>query len=477
MLFPTISFAIFFLIVYFSHRTLVSRPGLWKAFMLAASYFFYGWWDWRFVGLLAISSVVNQCCALCIHNRDNERARRAWLILALCFNLGTLGFFKYYGFFTLQMYALLGRLGLSIPLPLLDIILPVGISFFTFQAMSYVVDIYRRELEPTQNILDFAVYLAFFPQLVAGPIVRAKVFLPQLSALSPQTSVDAGRAVMLIMAGLFKKIVIANYLAQHIVDPVFAHPAAYGAADNILAVYGYAIQIYCDFSAYSDIAIGVALLLGFKFPINFNAPYFATSIQDFWRRWHISLSTWLRDYLFIPMGGSRVSTPRIYRNLFIVFLLGGLWHGAAWTFIVWGLLHGAYLMTGRMVSVIRNKHKAVIENAGISPVWHILKMIWVFHLVCFTWVFFRAETFADAWEMLKQFTAWNVSSTMINGTLLLFMLIGFMTQFMDGDRMMRLWNRLNQTHPVWQGAVAAIVLVLILSLGPKGVSPFIYFQF
>lgn len=478
MLFPSVAFALFFLIVYTGHRLLLPYRTAWIYFMLGASYFFYGYWDWRFVGLLVISSIVNQGIAGWMHAvPEGARRRRLLMVLALVFNLGTLGYFKYYGFLTLQVYAVCARMGWSVSLPLLDIILPVGISFFTFQAMSYVIDVYRRELEPTRTWAHFAVYLAFFPQLVAGPIVRAKTFLPQLDTFRNVQAIDVGRAASLILCGLFKKIVIANTLSQQLVDPVFAHPTAYGALDNLFAVYGYAIQIYCDFSAYSDIAIGIALLMGFHFPLNFNAPYFAVSIQDFWRRWHISLSTWLRDYLYIPLGGSRGTSARTYRNLLLTFLLGGLWHGAAWTFVVWGALHGIYLALERAVMTYRGK---IPTPAVEQPLWapgRILRMVWIFHLVCLSWIFFRSETFADAADMLRQIFTGDLQWTQMSALLLGVMVVGGFTQFMDGDRMERAWNRFSGWHPVVQGVSAAVLLVAILALGPEGVSPFIYFQF
>lgn len=474
MLFPTIVFALFFLLVYAGHRALLDHPACWKAFILAASYVFYGYWDWRFIGLIAASSVFNHACALLMDRRASTRWRRLILILSIGFNLGTLGFFKYYGFFVLQIYAACARLGISCSLPLLDIILPVGISFFTFQAMSYVIDIYRGELRPTKSLLDFAVYLAFFPQLVAGPIVRARVFLPQLEQIRHVAVIDVGRAAVLILIGLFKKIVVANYLAEQIVDPVFSNPSAYGALDTLVGVYGYAIQIYCDFSAYSDIAIGIALLLGFHFPLNFNAPYFATSIQEFWRRWHISLSTWLRDYLYIPLGGSRHSSARTYRNLFLTFLLGGLWHGAAWTFVAWGVLHGAYLMIERVADHLRGINRKV-GTKEFAPL-RVLKMIWVFHLVCLSWLFFRSETFADAATMIARLAHWD-APVLVSGPILLVIVVGVLTQLFDGARFRRLWDRYTAWHPVWQGAAAALALTVILTLGPKGVAPFIYFQF
>jgi D-alanyl-lipoteichoic acid acyltransferase DltB (MBOAT superfamily) len=478
MLFPSAAFAIFFLIVYTGHRLLLPYRLAWTYFMLGASYFFYGYWDWRFVGLLVVSSTVNHAIAVLLHKApDGARRRRTLMVLALIFNLGTLGYFKYYGFFTMQVYAVCARMDWSVSLPLLDIILPVGISFFTFQAMSYVIDVYRRELEPTRNWAQFAVYLAFFPQLVAGPIVRAKVFLPQLDTFRDVKSIDVGRATALILCGLFKKIVIANTLSQQLVDPVFANPSAYGALDNLFAVYGYAIQIYCDFSAYSDIAIGIALLMGFHFPLNFNAPYFAVSIQDFWRRWHISLSTWLRDYLYIPLGGSKGSSARTYRNLFLTFLLGGLWHGAAWTFVMWGALHGAYLMLERVVATWRGKKPTPEAEQPLWAPGRILRMVWVFHLVCLSWIFFRAETFADATDMVRQLFTGDLKWAQMTGVLAGVMIVGWLSQFMDGVRMSQAWNRFSRWHPVVQGATAAVILIAILALGPKGVSPFIYFQF
>ena len=473
MLFPTTIFAVFFLCVYLLCHYLRGRPRPWKWCLLAASYIFYGYWDWRFLGLIAVSSVANHLAALGMGG--GPARRRAIVVSTVVFNLGMLGFFKYYGFFVGSLNALLWKIGLPCPLPLLDIILPVGISFFTFQAMSYVLDVYRGELPPAATLLDFAVYLAFFPQLVAGPIVRASIFLPQLADREPPARLDVGRAGVLILSGLFKKIVIANYLAEKLVDPVFAHPGQFGAADILTGVYGYAVQIYCDFSAYSDIAIGLALLMGFHFPINFNAPYFGTSIQDFWRRWHISLSTWLRDYLYIPLGGSRFSSARTYRNLFLTFLLGGLWHGAAWTFIAWGALHGAYLMVER---IFRNAwaRRGNPTPPLPRPLINGLKRLAVFHLVCLSWVFFRSETFHDAATMLRQLGQWT-GPTQLTGVAVLVMLVGFGTQWLDGGRLERLWNAFGRWPVALQGVAAAVVLTILLALGPKGVAPFIYFQF
>lgn len=474
MLFPTTIFAVFFLLVYTGHWLLRGRSVFWKPFLLLASYFFYGYWDWRFLGLIAVSSVANHILAVAMWRTSRTRLHKLYVVLAVVFNLGMLGFFKYYGFFVISAYQLCAKLGIGCYLPLLDIVLPVGISFFTFQAMSYVLDVYRDQMEPAPRLLDFAVYLAFFPQLVAGPIVRAKILLPQFVDPQPIEKIDFGRAGTLILAGLFKKIVIANFLATAIVDPVFEYPSAYGALDVLFAVYGYAIQIYCDFSAYSDIAIGAALLMGFHFPINFNAPYLATSIQHFWRRWHISLSSWLRDYLYIPLGGSRKGSLMTYRNLFITFLLGGLWHGAGWKFIAWGFLHGLYLSVERIVGQLEGKRKLSAESSS-----HLLnfgKIVLTIHLVCLSWVFFRSPSFETAGTMLSQLGHW-AAPEMITLPVLLAIGLGFCLQIFDGNRLEKIWNAFS-AWPFWlKGATAAIILTIILALGPQGVAPFIYFQF
>lgn len=479
MLFPTLSFAVFFIVVFTLHWVLVRRPRAWKPFMLAASYFFYGWWDWRFVGLIIACTAVSHLAAWQIDREQRRPIKKLILTGALIVDLGILGVFKYFNFFASSLNNLLAGLNIQWPLPLLSIILPVGISFFTFQAISYVVDVFRGKMKPAETLLDFAIYLSLFTQLVAGPIVRAAQLLPQVTHPEQRRPMDIGRAAGLILIGLFKKIVIANMLAVTIVDPVFEQPIAYGAADIILASYGYAVQIYCDFSAYSDIAIGLCCLLGFDIMLNFNAPYFAQSLQEFWQRWHISFSTFIRDYLYFPLGGSKFSEWKTYRNLFIAFFLAGLWHGASWTFIVWGLMHGIYRMAERFVEKWILQHP-ISAPTPASGVWHryglpFLKRFWVFHFVCLTWLFFRAETFNDAWTMLAQLGHWT--KPVAPSVIIAILIVGFLTQFGDGQRMRALWDKFAGLHPVVQGLGAAIILTLILALGPKGVAPFIYFQF
>jgi D-alanyl-lipoteichoic acid acyltransferase DltB (MBOAT superfamily) len=358
VLFPTVSFAVFFAIVLTLSWLLMPHRTPWRLFITAASWFFYGCAGWGFVPLLAVSTVVNHFMAFKI-DRSEGQARRWWCIAAVTINLSALGWFKYIGFLSTSGTSVLNYMNLGIHLPLPKVLLPAGISFFTFQAISYVVDVKRRKLHPV-GLLDFAVYLSFFPHLLAGPIVRAKEFLPQIRRPLDPRRVDAGLALWLIARGLFKKVVIASYLATHAVDPLFGVPAQHSGVEALFGVYAYAIQIYADFSGYTDIAIGLALLLGVRFPENFNSPYRALSLQDFWRRWHMTLSRFLRDYLYIPLGGNRRGNGRTYINLMITMLLGGLWHGASWTFVAWGGLHGAGLAFERARA--RFKSRALVTS-------------------------------------------------------------------------------------------------------------------
>src|SRR3954453_14547877 len=372
MLFPTVAFAAFFAPVFALSWLLMPHPRAWKPFIVAASYVFYAAADWRFCLLLAAVTLANQAAAQLIHRTPDERYRTVIAAVAVVFDLALLATFKYYGFFVTSVNSLLAHFSLAAPLPLLSIALPVGISFFTFQAISYTVDVKRRLIAPSST-LNVAIYLSFFPHLIAGPIVRAREFLPQLDTPRSPSNVALGSAVWLIGIGLIKKVVIADYLARTIGDPVFAVPAAYSAPDAWLAMYAYAAQIFCDFSGYTDMAIGLALLLGFQFPQNFDRPYRATSFQDFWRRWHMTLSRYLRDFLYIPLGGSRGGKLQTARNLMITMLLGGLWHGAAWGFVLWGALHGLYLVAERP-----------LRDRVHAPAW--LRWLIVLNLVVLAWI-------------------------------------------------------------------------------------------
>lgn len=468
MLFPTIQFAIFFVVVLTANWLLLPHRQAWKGFMLVASYVFYGAWDWRFVGLIILSTLLNQASAGAMTRATNESSRRAALTAGVAANLGLLAWFKYYGFFATSLINFFARFGIDLPVPLLRITLPVGISFFTFQALSYVIDIYRGK-QAQAPLLDFAVYLAFFPQLVAGPIVRSSEFLPQLGERKDPRAVPAMRGFTLIAGGLFKKVVVANTLAGAIVDPVFAAPSQFTALEVLVAVYGYAVQIYADFSGYTDIAIGVAVLMGFRFPDNFDNPYVAVSIGDFWRRWHMTLSRWLRDYLYIPLGGSRGSRLLNYRNLMLTMLLGGLWHGAAWTFVIWGAYHGALLAWERWRAEVR-------PNALDSPWGRARARFVTFHLVCLGWILFRADSMSTAGEIFLRLGDWGPAPA-VTPVVLALIVAGILVQYFPTDFKVALHARLSQLGPVATALGLGVFLLVLDGFGPEGVAPFIYFQF
>lgn len=435
-----------------------------------ASYTFYAWWSAYYLLLIVASSLLDYIVGLKLHAAREARHRKAWLFVSLVGNLGMLGVFKYYNFFAASIAAGLGELGFSVAAPTLSLLLPVGISFYTFQSMSYTIDIYRGELEPERSPLPFLVFVAFFPQLVAGPIVRAKQFLPQLSLTPIISAREATRGFLLISLGLLKKALIADYLAVNLVDRVFDTPQLYTSTENVLGVYGYAAQIYCDFSAYSDIAIGSALLLGLTLPVNFEHPYRAGDLSDFWRRWHISLSSWLRDYLYIPLGGSRGTAWQTYRNLAITMLLGGLWHGAAWTFVVWGALHGGGLAVTRAF-------QRQFPGARSSLAWRAFAVLATFHFVCLSWIYFRAPDFARAALMLQNIAAGTIGTANISPLLWLALAGGLLTHALP-DRVVATGEDILQRLPAEVlGVLFVGVILLVRYAATSSVVPFIYFQF
>jgi alginate O-acetyltransferase complex protein AlgI len=463
VVFPSIEFAIFFPVVLAVSWALMPRPHLWKPFILAASYVFYSAASVKFAFLLAGVAVANQVGAVLVARASSDRARTRITAAMVAVDLGVLGLFKYYGFFTEEWDALLDSIGLGMPLPLLSLALPVGLSFWIFQAISYVVDVKRGVMEPART-LDVMIYLAFFPHVVAGPIVRAREFIPQLSTPRDPRDVAVGPAVVLIGIGLVKKVAIADFLAREVVDPVFGVPEAYAAPDVALAAYAYAAQIYCDFSGYTDIAIGVALLMGFIFPINFNCPYRATSFRDFWRRWHITLSRYLRDFLYIPLGGNRDGRWKTARNLMITMTLGGLWHGAAWGFVLWGALHGLGL-------VVEHQFRGKVSLPG----W--LRWALVFNIVVFGWILFRAESLDLAGSFLSQLgepgpaTLWSAPVVIA-----IVLTIGLQLLPQRGVELARV--RVAQLRPATLAVVLAVVIALVGATVPSNaVPPFIYFQF
>lgn len=483
MLFPTLEFGIFFLIVFTVSWGLRWQPEPRKYFLVAASYFFYGWWDWRFTALLFATTLINYLGGLALGRLERPRLRKFVVGLTVAVDLGVLGFFKYYGFFLTSLDELLTTLGLHRDLPFMEIILPIGISFFTFQGISYVVDVYRGHVAAERSLLDVMLFKSFFPQLVAGPIVRAADFIPQLHAPARLTREHVAVGIVLVLTGLAKKMVIANYLATDLVDPVFFDPTAVGPLDLLVAVYGYAVQIYCDFSGYSDIAIGIAALLGYRFRENFDQPYRASSLQEFWRRWHISLSSWLRDYLYIPLGGNRHGEAKTYRNLFLTMFLGGVWHGAAWNFVIWGSFHGVMLGVERWVRQKLDElvppqadHPGLMTRLG-NGVQHLLGVVWTFHLVCFAWIFFRADGFSTARDYLVGLFSAGGPSEHVTPFLTGLVALGLLFQFTPRDMGRELALGIRALPSPVLGLILGAGILLIWAVAPEGVAPFIYFQF
>lgn len=464
MVFPSVPFAVFFPLVLAVSWWLMPRPRLWKPFILAASYVFYAAADPRFCLLLAGVTIVNQLGASAVVRARTERSAN-WIVAAtVAADLGALAYFKYYGFFVTSVAAALNDVGLGAPLPLLSVALPVGLSFFTFQAISYVVDV-RRRLCARASTIDVAIYLSFFPHLVAGPIVRAREFLPQLARPRDPSQVAVGAGIALIAFGLVKKVVIADFLARHAVDPVFAVPEAYGGPDAWTAVLAYAVQIYCDFSGYTDIAIGLALLMGFIFPQNFNAPYRSASPQEFWRRWHMTLSRFLRDFIYIPLGGNRRGRVKQVRNLMITMLLGGLWHGAAWGFVLWGALHGAAL-------AVQHLARGRVPTLPRAVAWAATMLF-----VCLAWIPFRAPDLGVAWALCRRLVTPGELTLLTPGVALA--IAAIMVLQLAPERPVAAFQRAITTlRPAVLGVGLAVCVMVVAAAVPgDAVPPFIYFRF
>ena len=454
-------------------RLLASWPRI--MFLLVMSYGFYAAWNWRYLPLIFGSSTVDFFLARTISKETNHARRKLLLTITVVLNLGFLGFFKYWNFAIENVQVVSAWLtgtpvatseSLRVLLP------PVGISFFTFESMSYVIDVYRGDLPAHRSYFRYVLFVAFFPHLVAGPIVRPRDLLPQFEATPVLTREDGSEGLFLIALGLVKKVVFADQLAIHLVDRVFDRPENFSGLEVLAGVYAYAVQIYCDFSGYTDIAIGSALLLGVRFPPNFNAPYIATNLADFWRRWHISLSTWLRDYLYIPLGGNRGSSLNTYRNLMLTMLLGGLWHGASWTFVFWGFLHGAGLAVTRAVER-RGDGKQGKKPFLPAPI----SVLLTFNYVCLAWVFFRAPTFGSAMRVLRQIatlTTFHPNLPPIIASLLVFAMI---THFMPRPMYEAAKFRFTSMPAPVQGVVLFFVAVVLHEAAGVNAVPFVYFQF
>ena len=464
MLFTTHIFLFGFLPVTLASFWALRSTQLRLAFLALASYVFYAWWDWRFLPLMFASTSTDYVAGLLLSRTDDRRLRRALLVGALSINLGLLALFKYAGFFLASSNGLASLVGVGRPFPALAFLLPVGISFYTFNSISYTIDVYRRAIPADRNLLRYATFVALFPHLIAGPIVRYSSIRGQLERLAPRLTGDLATAGLTFLAcGLVKKLVIADTLAPT-VDRLFAGHAHLGLISAWIAALAYALQLYFDFSGYSDMAVGLALLLGIRFPRNFDSPYKATSIADFWRRWHISLSTFLRDYLFIPLGGSRARPLIVARNLAIVMLLGGLWHGAAWTFVVWGAIHGV-LLAGH----------ALLRQRGWTPPWQPVNRALTFIAVVAAFVVFRAHSIGDAADVLTSMLGVNglrgslpIDTLLWPGVIVAALLV-FVNVAPDT------WDvrfRLNMRSGLAVGIALAVAVLAISSP-----SPFLYYQF
>ena len=473
MVFNSLQFVWFFLVVYALYRVLPHRAQNWL--LLVASYYFYAAWDWRFLGLLIASTAVDYTCARAIAAARAPSRRRALLCLSLGFNLTLLGFFKYFNFFADNLHAVFGALGWELDDVTVRVLLPVGISFYTFVTMSYVIDVYRREIAPTHDLLEFAVFVAYFPHLVAGPILRASKLLPQISERRHVSREQVRDGLWLVAWGFFQKIFVADNLAS-LANMVFDPAAHHTGVNVLLGTYAFAFQIYGDFAGYSNVARGTSKLMGIELVENFRFPYFVRTPQEFWRHWHISLSTWLRDYLYIPLGGSRGSPARIHGNLLITMVLGGLWHGAAWTFVLWGAYHGLLLIGFRAADRIRTIHAWVTGPGALARVTSWLVM---FHLTCVGWLVFRARSVTQIAEMARSLVV-SFSPASVNVDGLLVPLVMYVTPLLLVHACEAVYDNVLVVPRLPVGvrySVYAATFYLTMLFGNFGGAEFIYFQF
>ncbi|NGX84079.1 MBOAT family protein [Aequorivita sp. KMM 9714] len=477
MLFNSIDFALFLPIVFILYWFVFNKKLKYQNILiLVASYVFYGWWDWRFLSLLLFSSIVDYSIGLQMDKTSNLKSRKLLLFLSLLVNLGLLGFFKYYNFFIDNFTTAFTFFGGTIQPNSLSIILPVGISFYTFQTLSYTIDIYRQKLEPTRDFIGFAAFVAFFPQLVAGPIERATNLLPQFFKKREFNKDEAIIGVKQIIWGLFKKIVIADNCAQF-ANEIFANHTSFSSATLILGVIYFSFQIYCDFSGYSDIAIGTARLFNFKLMVNFRYPYFSRDIAEFWRRWHISLTTWFRDYVYIPLGGSRVTRTKQIRNVFIVFIVSGFWHGANWTFIVWGAINALFFIPLLLSNKNRVNTDTIAANSVFPTFREITSLFLTYCIALFGWVFFRATSIKTAFEYIEGIFKGDFSIEMLRLERFSFELLPLILILLGIE-----WFSRNSEFPLCSAKPSyikvGVVIIMILVFGSFSIAQdFIYFQF
>jgi len=478
MLYNSIEFAIFLPIVFILYWFVINKNlKLQNLLLLIASYVFYGWWDWRFLSLVMISSLVDYLVGYGLARTENASKRKILLLTSIMVNLGLLGFFKYFNFFVDSFVDTFTFLGQPINPARLNIVLPVGISFYTFQTLSYSIDVYKRQMQPTRDMIAFLTYVTFFPQLVAGPIERAVNLLPQFYVKRTFNYEQAADGMRQILWGLFKKIVIADNCAT-VVNQVFANYSHYTGSTLFLAVFFFAFQIYADFSGYSDIAIGVARLFGFKLMRNFAFPYFSRDIAEFWRRWHISLTTWFRDYLYIPLGGSKGGNWMKIRNTFIIFLVSGFWHGANWTFLVWGFINAMYFMPLLIFNQNRKNITISAENTLLPPLKDLLQMCGTFFITLIAWVFFRANTITDAFLYLQRMFSGSlfVKPEIFPKLLFVFLFILLSFEWVQRKKQHALQFTDNNNKLVLRWLLYGMITFIILFF-PGNQQEFIYFQF
>jgi alginate O-acetyltransferase complex protein AlgI len=473
MVFNSLHFIWFFVVVYCVYRVVPHRAQNWL--LLVASYYFYAAWDWRFLGLLVASTLVDYSCALALARASAPARRKAILFLSLGFNLSLLGFFKYFNFFADNLHVLFTGLGWNLDFVTVRVLLPVGISFYTFVTMSYVIDVYRREITPTRDLLDFAVFVAFFPHLVAGPILRASTLLAQIDAPRRISRDQMRDGAWLIAWGYFQKVFVADNLAG-LANGTFDPGSSHSGIDILLGVYAFAFQIYGDFAGYSNIARGTSKLMGIELIENFRFPYFVRTPQEFWRHWHISLSTWLRDYLYIPLGGSRGSEWQTRRNLFLTMVLGGLWHGAAWTFVLWGIYHGILLIAYRAAGRAGGVGRAL---AGGSRLASVLTWMVMFHLTCYGWLIFRARSARQIGDLTTRI-ATDFAPASVNVAGLLVPLLLYTSPLLIVHACEAWFDDLLVVPKLPAGvrySIYAATFYLTMLFGNFGGSEFIYFQF
>lgn len=479
MLFNSIDFAIFLPIVFILYWFVANKNLKFQNLLIvASSYLFYGWWDWRFLSLILISTIVDYSVGLSLSKQENQTKRKALLWISILVNLSFLGFFKYYNFFLDNFITVFSFFGTEIKGNSLNIILPIGISFYTFQTLSYTIDIYKRKLEPTKDFIAFSAFVSFFPQLVAGPIERAIHLLPQFykkRVFEYNKAVDGLRQ---ILWGLFKKIVIADNAATY-VNQIFNNSAHYSGSTLVLGAIFFAFQIYADFSGYSDIAIGTSRLFGFNLMKNFAFPYFSRNIAEFWRRWHISLSTWFRDYLYIPLGGSRGDTWVKVRNIFLIFIVSGFWHGANWTFIIWGTLNALYCLPIILLNKNRLNPDIVAQGKYLPSIKEFFNMSVTFSLTVFAWIFFRSENIEHGWEYINEiFSKSFFTVPYYEGEKLLLLLIFFIIiEWIGRESKYAIENFCTKYKKPIRWTIYIILVVLIILYNQSGNRQFIYFQF